>query len=298
MPKIEIQCDACTLWVEAGDYLEHMDPQEGLCRPRLRALFDAAFDPDQSRPIPSLGAPALPFLEMDDITAFNSEQLKVAAEVHAAFFSRGLLVRSVQVHRPKLFPTAALTARAPGASVVGMKRDCWSMIHPRVGQPLFQMSQDGTEENLAGRCFALMLDWEATWDRIVDASTVDQSSNQTFSNGERLPRSLEEVRETMGRFVAELAQAAGNNNNEVRTFGTHNKALVGFVWSPSAISTLNPAGGLRWSMSKPSFQQYVNTICAAGGDNPVTRKMFPVFAYRLPPGGGMKLRLVDVLTAR
>jgi hypothetical protein len=215
---------------------------------------------------------------------------QAAFAVYQRFMRDGLLARSVQAHAPHNFKTDVDSDLKPGDSVVGQHRDCWSFIHPWIKMPLYQMSNlDVDPQKLAvGRSMAMLVDWTATWDRVVDAVVQDASSNQTFVSG-KLPAKLTDLAQDMEAFIGKLATASSVTNNEVRTIQVKNSALVGFIWSPSvksAQSILNKAAGSDWKKdAKPHFQKYVDTICSRQTKediNPVTQTTFPVFGYIFP----------------
>jgi hypothetical protein len=219
------------------------------------------------------------------------------------FAKRGLLVRSVQAHRPELFPT---TYTAPtGATLEGVSRYCYSMVHPTIGQPLYQMSpvdesghpvdENSLEPVPSGnkRGFALIYDWKPTWNRIVDVFIGDASSNGKFTRNDTLPENEDAVKQMIAKFIPEAAKKKGVNN-EVRTIEINNAGLVGFVFSPSMPSPLNRCDA-TWERTKPLFKTYAKKIKEARGNNPVTETEFHVFTYSLSKRGGMALNHLDTI---
>ncbi len=223
-------------------------------------------------------------------------------KVLEVFTKRGLLARSVQAHRPELFPTSYTAPSGPNLDKV--KRYCYSMVHPTIAQPLYQMSpvDDAglpVDENSLKvvdqgnkRGFALLYDWKPTWDRIVDVFIGDASSNQTFTKNDTLPSNEEAVKKMITSFIPEAAKKRGVNN-EVRTIDINNAGLIGFIFAPSMPSPLNKCKPL-WKDSKELFATYAKTIKKAGGNNPVTESEFQVFTYSLT-SKGMTLKHIDTI---
>lgn len=225
-------------------------------------------------------------------------------EILSEFKSYGLLVRSVQAHRPELMPVAAPDYTVK--SLDGVARQCYSLIHPTIAQPLYQMSpvdesgrpvDERTLEpaDVAGnRGFAHLLSWRRTWRSIVDLALADASSGGTFNAKDALPTEEGAVEKLVAEFIPRAASASRGVNNEVRTVAVNNAALVGFIFSPSKPSPLNQC--------KPTFEETKDLITAyakkvisqSASTNPVTEKEFPVFSYSLTTTG-MSLNLLGTV---
>lgn len=201
------------------------------------------------------------------------------------FEERGLLARSVSVKTPRHFNKNAPPRVEPGASVSGQSRECFSYMHPDIGQSLFQVSPENIEQR-GNRCMAILVDWASTWQTVITASTQDESSNQAFSSG-NAPTSRDAVQDQLASLIG-----AQGDSNEVRCIGIDNAAIVGFIFGRST----SFGGGQTWEMAKPWFQRYVDEI-VRDGQNQVTARIFPVFEYT-NQDGHVTLQPLDLINAK
>jgi hypothetical protein len=210
-------------------------------------------------------------------TAQKQQGENLAQAVIQKFASKGLLLRSVQQKNSQCLTAQPITLAADKPRDVGSQYcDAWTLGHPSVPCPLYQMG--GGDEGK--RSVALIVDWTQTKDRIVSCHSIDIASNKKFVEGTQTLPTLD-----VERVMAEhLTQVKGKTeHNEVRTCQISKEALVGLIWSPITSGNFfaKKEGGATWEATKAKFQEYLQTLKEGGV--PIVAGL-PVFRYTVEGG--------------